>query len=404
MNNELHIKRQLTKFGIYGLLKNLRFFDPILLLYIYKADISITLIGVLFMIREIIVYLFEIPSGIIADRLGKKTELVLCFIFYILSFIFFYIGGEYYIFVIAFMLFGLGEAFRTGTHKAMIVDFMEYHDIKEDKSKIYGKTRSMSMIGSSISSVGYIVIILLVKDLSVLFLIAIVPYIIDLLLILSYPSYLNKRISTTFTFKDLYNDSIGLIVMMFKEHKLRHTLSDSALFNAVFKSIKDYLQYILQALFLGVIIFGNLSEEKNIEIVLGIAYAVIFLISSFASKNSYKLKGSDYNKSLPIAWLFLTIISILMIVLSFNIYLVILLFVITYIIQNIRKPIMVEKIGDCSSSDQRASILSVESQLTSIFIIVLAPVLGFLFDQYGFEYPFIIIGLISVTMYFATKK
>ena len=65
---------------------------------------------------------------------------------------------------------------------------------------------------------------------------------------------------------------------------------------------------------------------------------------------------------------------------------------------------MVEKIGDISDRDHRASTLSVESQLTSIFIIVLAPLLGFMFDHFGFEYVFIAIGVISIIMYKVTKK
>lgn len=404
MNNELHIKRQLTKFGLYGLLKNLRFFDPVLLLYVYRSDISITLIGVLFMIREAIVYFFEIPSGVIADRLGKKTELIICFIFYIISFIFFFIGTEFYIFAIAFVFFGLGEAFRSGTHKAMIVDFMEYHHIETDKSKIYGKTRAMSMIGSSLSSVLYIVLILFIKNLSFLFLIAIIPYILDLFLILSYPEYLNQTENRDFKLKDLYTGTIGLVVMFIKEKELRRTLVDSALFNAIFKTIKDYLQYVLQALFLGYILFNTMDSDKNIEIVLGIAYAIIYLISSIASKNSYKFKQGDYNKSLPLSWLSLFITSVFMVTLNSNLIYVVLLFIVLYVIQNIRKPIMVEKIGDISDKNHRASVLSVESQITSIFIIVLAPLLGFMFDQFGFQYVFIIIGVISLLMYRVTKK
>jgi len=76
-------------------------------------------IGVLFSIRETIAYIFEVPSGIFADQYGKKNELMICFIFYILSFFFFFLGGSYLVIVIAMVFFGLGEAFRTGTHKPL---------------------------------------------------------------------------------------------------------------------------------------------------------------------------------------------------------------------------------------------------------------------------------------------
>ncbi|MFA7423200.1 MAG: MFS transporter, partial [Acholeplasmataceae bacterium] len=120
---KLH-KKQITKFGFYGLLKNLRFFEPYMLIYFLTSGINLFYIGILFSIREIIVYIFEIPSGVIADRYGKKTELVICFLFYITSFVIFFIGREFYIFVIAMILYALGEAFRSGTHKSMIMAFL----------------------------------------------------------------------------------------------------------------------------------------------------------------------------------------------------------------------------------------------------------------------------------------
>ena len=47
MNNEKHIKVQLAKFGLYGLLKNLKFFDPFLLYYLWQNGIDLTGIGFL---------------------------------------------------------------------------------------------------------------------------------------------------------------------------------------------------------------------------------------------------------------------------------------------------------------------------------------------------------------------
>ena len=43
------------------------------------------------------------------------------------------------------VFFGFGEAFRSGTHKAMIMAYLDKKDIKDSKSKVYGKTRSFSL-------------------------------------------------------------------------------------------------------------------------------------------------------------------------------------------------------------------------------------------------------------------
>lgn len=402
--NEIHIKRQLIKFNLYGLLKNLRFFDPFILVYLTQNNVSLTQIGILYAIRETIVYLFEIPSGVIADQFGKKTELIVCFLFYIGSFIFFYIANDFYLFVFAFILFGLGEAFRTGTHKAIIIDFLDIHEIYDEKSKIYGKTRSYSQIGSSLSSVLSIILILFIRDLRLLFALAVIPYILDMLLILSYPKYLNKKVATSFSFKDFKNGAFGLFGLLKSDKNLRGTIGDSSLYNAIFKVVKDYFQIILVPLTVGLVVLRDYDASINSLFIIGLVYAIIYLLSAYASRNAYQFKTKDYNKSLPLFWVILFIISSGIVMFKTDYIYIILLFLGIYIIQNIRKPIMVEKIGDVTNKNYRASVLSVESQLSSIFIIILAPLFGFLFDQYGFTYVFIVVGLISLIMYAATKK
>lgn len=405
MDNEKHIKVQLTKFGLYGLLKNLKFFDPFLLYYLWQNGIDLTGIGFLIAVREVMIYVFEIPSGVIADKLGKRNELVLCFLFYIGAFILFFIGGSYYVFVLAFVLFGLGEAFRSGTHKAMIMDFLEYHNIEDDKAKVYGKTRSYSLFGSSISSLIAIGLVLYLPNISLLFLVSIIPYILDLLLILSYPDYLNKKDDSLITFKGFIYSMFKLVYDTMLEKKTRRILLDSSLYNAMFKTIKDYVQPILEMLMLGMIIFIVLDSNQNVEVILGITYAVIFFISSFASRYSYILINKFKRDAvLNITWLLSLTVYILLSIFIDSLYAVILFFVLIYILQNIRKPLMVGKIGDNANKTYKASILSVESQLTSMFIIILAPAMGAVYDNFGPRYVFMVLALMSLIMFVIKKK
>jgi MFS-type transporter involved in bile tolerance (Atg22 family) len=47
---------------------------------------------------------------------------------------------------------------------------------------------------------------------------------------------------------------------------------------------------------------------------------------------------------------------------------------------NIRKPLMVERIGDVTDDDKRATVLSVEAQTSSLLIVIFAPLIGLLAD------------------------
>lgn len=394
--NDQAIKNQLRKFSLYGLFKNLKFFDPFLWVYLASNGLDLTKIGLLIAIREVTIYLFEIPSGVFADKYGKKTELIICFLFYIISFILFFVGGSFIIFVFAFVMFGFGEALRSGTHKAMIMQFLDHNEIKEDNSKIYGLTRSYSMIGSAISSLLSVGFVIVLPNLRLLFLFSIVPYIADLLLVLSYPSYLNEKEGSSITFKDFLKGISVVLIYTLKENRIRRTLIDSASYNAIFKSVKDYIQPIMISFMIGITFFEHLDSDGTNKVLLGLIYALIFVVSSITSKNSYKaLSFGKRDNILSITWVFLTIVFVVLGALCNSWVFIILLFIIIYVIQNVRKPIMVEKIGDISDKDKRASVLSVESQMTSLIIIVLAPTLGFIYDKFGVNYVFFTLAILS---------
>lgn len=398
MNNQNH-KKQILKFGLYGLLKNLRFFEPYMIIYFLLSGLNLFHIGLLFSIREIIIYIFEIPSGVIADRYGKKTELVICFLFYISSFIIFFIGGSFIIFALAMLLFALGEAFRSGTHKSMIMAYIDHHKIIDSKIKIYGLTRSYSLIGSMIASLTSIILVLWLPDIKYLFLVAIIPYIIDLLLILSYPHYLNDRKDTSFSFKSFIMYNLASIKYSFTTSKVRNAIFNSASYQASFKSIKDYIQPVLLTITLTFVMFSSLSSEDNTKIYIGLIYALMYLISAVASKNAYKLK-KWFNPLIFIRymWLLTGIAIIILSIFIDNIFIVFIIFTLLYILTNTRRPMMVERIGDVTKSEMRTSVLSVESQMTSLIIAILAPLIGLL-AEYSMPLMFFIFGSLMIIVF-----
>lgn len=393
-------KTQIFKFGAYGFLKNLRFFEPYLLYYLtIISGLTLFQVGLLFSVREIIIYLFEIPSGVIADRYGKKTELVICFVFYIASFVLFYLATEYYMFIIAMALFGFGEAFRSGTHKAMIMQYLDKNNVVSSKSKIYGQTRSMSLLGSMTMSIISIIFIIWLPEVRMLFLLSIIPYILDLLLIISYPKYMNDSVSKDFHMKEFLKENYRSIKYALTDKPVRKLLLEASSYQAGFKSIKDYIQPIIISISMGVILFTGFSLDDNLKIYIGIIYAVIYLVSSFASKNAHVIvKKFDNKKTINAMWLFS---GIIMIVLSFflgNIFVVFAIFLIFYIFLNIRRPLMVELVGEAADPSRRASVLSVESQMTSLLVAIFAPILGFIADR-NMSLMFVLVGVTMILIH-----
>lgn len=390
---------QIKKFCLYGFLKNLKFFEPYLYIYLIQVvHLNLFQIGTLFSIRGIIIYIFEVPSGIFADQYGKKTGLMICFIFYIASFFFFFLGGSYAIVAVAMVFFGLGEAFRSGTHKAMIYAYLEQKGWFEHKTFVYGRTRSFSLIGSSLSAFTAIFLIIKLPRMQSIFLFSIIPYILDFLLIWSYPDTLNEPVETTISIKNFFTYSIKQLKNVFANASLRKVVISSSLFDAIFKVLKDYIQPILKDIILvsGIYIVVSMEADTQLKIILGLIYGVMYIFSSWVSRNVYRLNLKfKSDKLMDISFDILGVVFFIMFfAIKTKIMLaVILLYFFLYLLKDGRRPLAVDVFGDYMKKNERATVMSIESQVGSFFMIVLAPLFGYIADKFSIATLFFVVGL-----------
>ena len=184
--------KNIWKFCFYGFFKNLKFFEPFLYVYFLAIGFTYLQIGTLISIREITKNIFEVPSGIFADNYGRKGTMKICFVLYIISFMLFYTGLSFAVIALAMIFFGIGEAFRSGTHKAIIFTYLDYKDITDKKVEVYGRTKSYSLLGSSLSAILGAVVVFVESGYRLIFLFSIIPYIIDFMLINSYPDHFEE--------------------------------------------------------------------------------------------------------------------------------------------------------------------------------------------------------------------
>ena len=391
---------QIKKFSLYGFLKNLKFFEPYLIIYLMQNNINLFQIGILIAIREIIVNIFEIPSGLIADYFGRKKEMYICFSFYIISFIIFFYTNSFILATFGMIAFGLGEAFRSGTHKAMIYTYLDHMNWEKEKTFVYGRTRSFSLIGSSISSLLGIILILNVPTDRYIFLFSIIPYILDLLLIMSYPKFLDlSDKKSNILFKDML---LELLNKLHINKHLRNILIEEAMAEATYSYIKDLIQPILKIIIIssGIVVISTLSTDDNLKIILGLVYTILNLFGSYFSKKTYLIKGNKTSiECLYIIHILLALSCLLLSLVSKQYLFVCIIYILIYIIHSIRKPLFVDEIDNHIDKSTRATIISTSAQLKSLFLMIFAPILGYIADIFGISLVMLIIGIIfSITI------
>ncbi|MCF6269385.1 MAG: MFS transporter [Melioribacteraceae bacterium] len=404
MNSTTIIKdKQYYKFCLYGFLKNLRFFEPFFIIYFMSKGISFFEIGILYAIREIAINVFEIPSGIIADALGRRKTLASSFLVYIIAFIIFYLYSSFSLFVFAMLFYALGDAIRSGINKAMIVNYLKRTNQINHKVGYYGHTRSWSQFGSAISSLAGGILFFFNKNLDAIFLLSIIPYLFDFINVLSYPKYLDEQKSKYLSTKENIKVITSSFIQAFKHKNLLHSLINSSIYSGYYKAIKDFIQPFLKSLIISIPIFLYLSNDEKTALFLGLIYFVIFLVNSFVSRRASKIENlfSSQRAFLNFSLLFGIIVGLISGVLMeyFNSPITVVLFVIILSIENSRKPSGVSSITDNSVDSIHAGILSVQSQLASLFAAVFMISIGFLADTFSIGIGIIISSIFVLLLY-----
>lgn len=391
--------KQFYQFCAYGFLKNLRFFDPFLLLFFLSKGFDYFDIGILYAIREIGFVLTEIPSGIFADAFGRKKSLIISYLAYLLSFLTFYFAQSFLLVGAAMFIFSFGESFRSGTHKALIFAYLEHRKWTKHKTDYYGHTRACSQVGSAFSAALAAAIVILNSNLEIIFLFSIIPYLFGLINLALYPNYLDKS-SGKESFKQLSQNAIQLTKeswLAFKQKQMVLAVFNLSFYSAYYKSVKDYFQVLIISFSAGIVFLPTYNSDQQNALFIGVSYTVLFLLSSLASRNSLKFQSlfpSDrqaLNYSLLLGILVGGAAGVFMLS-DFKLAAVLLFFGI-YIIENLRKPIGISRVIDYSNEQINATVLSVSSQLQAAISAVLSLFVGFMADLYSVE-----IALISTTV------
>lgn len=403
---------QYFKFCFYGFFKNLRFFEAFLVLFFLENGLSFFEIGILYSIREIIRYIFEIPTGIIADTIGRRRFMLIAFVFYIASFLIFYFSMTFAVFVVAMIAFSLGDALRSGNHKAMIIEYLTMKGWQNDKVHYYGNTRSWSQFGSALSSIVGGFIVFFTGSFRDIFLFSVIPYVLDFALVASYPSSLDGSIKgfdikrTGKEFAEVFRQ----YRMALKNFHVTRAILNISVYSGYYRAVKDYLQPVIKSFALTLPFLISFTDKQRSSILVGIIFFVIYLLNSVSSRLSGHVSDHFKNiyKPLNIS-IFIGLAAGLLSGIFYDIgfyILAVVLFMLIYMIENLRKPMGVAYVSETIDKRLLASAMSTHSLYQSIIAAVIAPIIGIFADWLGLGNGLVIVSVMIalVVPFFLARK
>jgi len=404
---------QYYKFCLYGFLKNQRFFEPFIMLFFLEKGLTFLQIGTLIAIREITTNILEIPTGFIADAMGRRRTMVYSFVSYILSFVIYYAVGSFGWLVVAGVFFSFGDAFRTGTHKAMIFEYLTINNWNKYKVHYYGHTRSWSQVGSAISSLIAAGLVLFTGFYRTIFIFSTIPYFLDLMLMLTYPKYLDGDIQKIKL--NQLKQSFGKVIKEFlyavRNKSVLKAVTNLSIHSGYYDILKTYIQPVIQTYSLVIPIFIAFSVKQRTALLIGIIFFVVYLLTAIGSRNSGKIADKFGNLSTPLN---LSLIAGFICGITAGAFYSYALFsvsvaclILLLINENIRRPMGISAVSERLPSNIMASALSFESQSSTVVAALLAPLAGYLADSLGIGYALVIVSgllLVASPLYLLRRK
>lgn len=391
---------QYIKFAAYGFLKNLRLYQPFMLLYFLSVGLSYFQIGILYAIREFAVNILEIPTGIIADTYGRKKALLISMGIYILILPLFLFMKSFYFFAWAMFMLGAAEAFRSGTHNAMIMSYLKIHELQHIRKQYYGSVRSWWQIGAAINALLSGLLIVLWGDYKTTFIASTFFMTINFFNILSYPDYIDEKGMKKRSSLSATKEFIWLLT----HPQVLRILLNSSVSTGIFRGTKDYLQPILKSVALSIPLMLWLSGKQREAILIGITYFIIYILSSRASKYAYVLDNVFIDRPhIIINGLYILTVTLLILAgLSLHLQMNIMaafIFILIYITLNLARPFIIDYISDTVAVENMAMALSAETQLTTITSGIIAPIAGKVADTWGIHMALVVAGMVGIMLY-----
>ena len=356
---------------------------PIIVLFFEKHGLSLTQIMILQATYSFTVAILEIPSGFFADIYGRRLSLFYGSILTFIGYLIFSFFSGFNEFFIAEILLGIGGSLISGADSALIYDTLLQLKKDEDYTKVEGKNYGIGNVSEGIAGVigGFLAITSL--DLPV--------YIQTFVLFFSIPiSYSLVEPESSYKLAKSIK-SIWLVVKetFFEENKLKWYIIYSSSMGIGTLSIAWFVQPFL-------------IEIETPLFYYGIIWAGLNIITGTTSYYSYLFKHKDL----------LIYISLIMVIsfilLGYNISMYGLIFIVfIYLIRGIITPTLRNLININSTSERRATVLSLRSFIIRISFAIIAPILGYITDYSDISFVFyslaMIVGLSSILAVYKLK-
>ena len=146
------IGRNINLLRWHNFFLDFRLYGPIAIIYFAQVTGSYALGLAVFSIAAIISTIFEVPTGVLSDRVGRKKTIIFGSLASVLAVSSYALANSFIILAIGAVFSGLAESFFSGNNDALLYDTLNQQKRLNKFSDTLGKLSSMFQAGLGISA------------------------------------------------------------------------------------------------------------------------------------------------------------------------------------------------------------------------------------------------------------
>lgn len=374
---ENKLKRNIKLDYISTFITNLNMQSSVWVLYLAYCGMSLAQIGIIEGIYHATSIICEIPSGAAADLLGRKRSMLLSRICIAVSCMIMLFSKSFGLFALSFIIQAIGNNFNSGSEEALVYDSMKCLGQEERYMSVYGKINVIIEVAQGIATVagGILAEYSWVWCYGACLVIAALAF-FPVLFMEEAPCAGAERETLT----------VGEMVA-------RHFRTSFAILRSDIRILKVIVYYEVVFAVETLLFFYSqqyYSELGYNKIQISLILFIVGGVSCLGALLSDKLFGRVGQK---LAWIAAGGIAVTLLCYGFeNMVVSVAAFAVSGFFNSVLYPIQSDLLNGLIPSEQRATLISVNSMFFSIAMIILFPLAGVMADSRGLTTIFVGIG------------
>jgi MFS family permease len=381
--NKNPLESNIWKLNLYQMLGSANLSMPIIVLFFMNNDLSLIQIASFATVMSTLALLLEIPSGLFADKKGRKKSLIIASCCLLINYVFLFFGDNYIPFLFAAGFLGMANAFWSGANSALLYDTLIQLKKEKEFKKIKGNQFALGMWSFAIASLigGFLGKINLIIPVAITGIFALFQLFVSFILI--EPKFHKKSLQTT-------NHIFESIKFVFKHKEVKNLI----FYSVIIIGFLDGTFRLFQPYFMSV----------GIDIkYFGIIYMISLIGTGIVAKYSADIEQKIGKKLSLVLIAFIFVCGFLLLSFPIGVFIII-PFLILETLYGFVLPLIEDYTNKHVKSEKRATVLSIQNFAQKVLIALLIPVVGFLMDI-SIPFGFLFIGLFSlITLIYPTIK